>query len=192
MAKKSGVSKHSRAARRGEADPFASAEAKELAAIPRLENTDTISPLIRSSLSKNQQLLNDKMSRIAKKDSKLKPGDHIITAHLNKKKSHMVSKTVRTKQHRFQNVEGRLGKKIEDAMKRKKIIANLRKTGWDKINEVAKYSLTDEIVSRIDSEKKTNADIEDEIADEMKDDEEVLQEVLVASKNPFELLAEEE
>ncbi|GMM45898.1 Ecm1 protein [Pichia kluyveri] len=191
MAKKGGVSKHSRAARRGEVDPFNSTEAKELSSIPRLENTDTISPLIRASLTKNQQLLNDKLSRSGKNEMKLKPGDHVITTHNNKKKQHMVSKTIRSKQHRFQSVDGRLGKKIENALNRKKKIGNLRKTGWDKINEIAKNSLQNELIIKSNSEKITNEDLEDELADEMKDDEEILEEVTQNTNNPFELLAEE-
>jgi hypothetical protein len=191
MAKKGGVSKNSRAARRGEVDQFSSSEAKELSAIPRLENTDTVSSLIRSSISKNQQLLNDKLNRINKKDGKLKPGDHVITAFLSKKKQHMVSKTVRSKQHRFQNVDGRLGKKIEDALKKQKKIGNLRKTGWDKINEIAKQSLANELVTQMDSEKKTNEDLEDELYDEMKDDDDILEEIKAQPKNPFGFLPEE-
>lgn len=190
MAKKGGISKNSRAARRGQVDQFTSSEAKELASIPRLEKTDTVTPLIRSSLGKNQQLLNEKLNRVTRKDMKLKPGDHIITNHTNKKKQHMVSKTIRTKQHKFESVDGRLGKKIEEALKRKKRVSNLRKTGWEKINEIAKHSLTDELITQIDSEKKTNADIEDELADEMRDDE-VVDEVIPSAKNPFDLLTEE-
>lgn len=188
MAKKE-ASKHSRAARRGQVDTFDSSESKDLASIPRLQKTDTVTPLIRASLSKNQQLLNDKLSR--KNNIKLKPGDHVITTNLNKKKQHMISKTVRSKIHRFQNFDGRLGKKMEEALKRKQKVGNLRKTGWDKINEIAKQSLTDENIAQMNSEKKTNADIEDEMLDEMKDDEEIIEEIKT-QKNPFELLMEDE
>ena len=188
MAKK-GLSKNSRAARRGDVNPFESSEAKELASIPRLEKTDTVSPLIRSSVNKNQQLLNDRMTKASREGTKLKPGDNIVTMHNNKKKQHMVSKTIRTKTHRFQNVDGRLGKKIENALKRKKLIATLRKTGWDKVNEIAKNSLSNDLVSQIDSEKKTDADVEEEIIDEMRDDDEPL---IVENKNPFGFLQEEE
>lgn len=188
MARKE-ASKHSRAARRGQVDTFDSSESKELASIPRLEKTDTVTPLIRASLSKNQQLLNDKLNR--KNDIKLKPGDHVITTHINKKKQHMISKTVRSKIHRFQNFDGRLGRKVENALKRKQKIGNLRKTGWDKINEIAKQSLTDELLAQMDSEKKTNADVEDEMLDEMKDDKEIIDEIKIQQKNPFELLQEE-
>lgn len=192
MAKKGAPSKNTRAARRGQEDPFASSETQQLSSIPRLENTDTVSSLIRASIGKNQQLLNDKLSRIAKKDVKLKPGDHIISTHLNKKKQHMVSKTVRTKQHRFNNIDGRFGKKIENALNKKKIIGNLRKTGWDKINEIAKHSLTDEIITQMNSEKKTNEDVEAELYDEMKDDNEILEEIRAQPKNPYDILADEE
>ncbi|AWU74915.1 hypothetical protein CAS74_003275 [Pichia kudriavzevii] len=192
MARKGGVSKNSRAARRGDADPFTSSEAKELAAIPRLENTDTVSSIIRSSLSKNQRLLNDKVNRLSKNENKLKPGDHIITTHANKKRQHMVSKTVRSKQSKFLNIDGRLSKKIENALNRKKKIANLRKAGWEQINEVAKKSLEDDIVSKINSEKQTNQDLEDQLLDEMRDDDEIVQEIVKKQQNPFALLPEEE
>lgn len=188
MAKK-GISKHSRAARRGEIDPFESAETKELASIPRLENTDTVSPLIRSSINKNQQLLNDKMSKISKASTKLKPGDNIVTMHNNKKKQHMVSKTIRTKHHKFQNIEGRLDMKIEKALKRKKLVGNLRKTGWERINEIAKSSLSNDLIAHTNSETKTDADIDEEIIDEMREDDEPLE---VENQNPFSSLAEEE
>lgn len=189
MARKE-ASKHSRAARRGQVDTFDSSESKELASLPRLEKTDTVTPLIRASLSKNQQLLNDKLNR--KNEVKLKPGDHVITANLNKKKQHMISKTIRSKIHRFQNFDGRLGKKVENALKRKQKISNLRKTGWDKINEIAKQSLTNEIVAKMNSETKTNVDIENEMLDDMKDEEEIIEEIQSQQKNPFELLGEEE
>lgn len=152
MAKK-GASKNSRAARRGEIDPFSNSETEHLSSIPRLEKTDTVIPLIRASLSKNQQLLNDKLDKTTRREMKLKPGDHIITAHSNKKKQYMVSKTIRSKQHRFHTMEGRLSKKSK-RLKKKKKVGNLRKTGWDKINEIAKSSLTDEIITQIDSEKR--------------------------------------
>lgn len=188
MAKKE-ISKNSRAARRGQVNPFESSETKELASIPRLQKTDTVTPLIRTSVSKNQQLLNNKMNKSARSDAKLKPGDHFITNHINKKKQHMVSKTVRSKQHRFQNIDGRLGTKIENALRRKKMVSNLRKTGWDKINEIAKGSLDNDLLTSAESEKKNNEDVENELLDEMRDDEE---EIVVESKNPFELLGEEE
>lgn len=191
MAPKKGISKHSRAARRGQEDPFESSETKELASIPRLEKTDTISPFIRSSVNKNQQLLNQKMNKSSRSDNKLKPGDNIVANHLNKKKQHMVSKTIRSKHHKFQNIDGRLGKKIENALNRKKRIANLRKTGWDKINELAKDSLSNDLISTIDSEKKTKTDIEEELAEEMMDGYE--EEAIVTTvKNPFEVLGDEE
>jgi hypothetical protein len=192
MVKKGGVSKHSRAARRGEVDVFDSSEAKELASIPRLEKTDTVSPLIRASLNKNQQLLSEKMKKLSRTDAKLKPGDKIVTAHLNRKKQHMVSKTIRSKQSKFTSVEGRLGKKIENALNRNKRVANLRKTGWDKINEIAKTSLKDDLVSKMNSEKKTGEDIEEELLDEMRDDEEVVESFKVQTINPYALLEEED
>ncbi|KAG0682084.1 60S ribosomal protein subunit export [Pichia californica] len=192
MAPKKGLSKNSRAARRGQENPFESSETKELASIPRLEKTDTITPLIRSSVNKNQQLLNQKMNKSSRTDVKLKPGDNFITDHNNKKKQHMVSKTVRSKQHKFQNIDGRLGKKVENALNRKKRIANLRKTGWEKINELAKNSLDNELIISVDSEKKTTADIEAELAEEMMGDYEEEIQPVVESKNPYDLLGEEE
>lgn len=192
MAKKGSISKNSRAARRGQVDVFTSSETKELENLPRLENTDTISSLIRSSVNKNQQLLNNKILKSSRHLNKLKPGDNVITNHLNKKKQHMVSKTVRSKQLKFKNIDGRLGKKIEDALRKKKIISNLRKTGWDKINEIAKTSLDNDLVSKMNSEKKTVEDIDNEIIDEMRDEADIHEIIQQQPKNPFGLLTEEE
>lgn len=69
------------------------------------------------------------------------------------------------------------------------MVSNLRKTGWDKINEIAKGSLDNDLLTSAESEKKNNEDVENELLDEMRDDEE---EIVVESKNPFELLGEEE
>ncbi len=77
-------------------------------------------------------------------------------------------------------------------MNRKKKIANLRKAGWEQINEVAKKSLEDDIVSKINSEKQTNQDLEDQLLDEMRDDDEIVQEIVKKQQNPFALLPEEE
>lgn len=111
MAKK--VSKHSRAARRGEigANDLAP-EAKLLAEVPRVHTTDLANSVIR----KNQSLL----------DSKLKPKEGGIRKKTN---------TSRNKALRFATVDGRLSTKISQSIERSRVVQNTRKSGWDSINK---------------------------------------------------------
>lgn len=192
MVKKGGISKHSRAARRGELDKFESSEAQELAKQPRHESTDVITPMIRSSLDKNQQLLNNKLtSRVEKKKQALEMLKNGVANNATgiKKKNSLISKTIKSKQRKFLSVDGRLGNKIEKSIRRNKIVANLRKTGWEKINELARDSLNDDLITHMDSVKKTTDDVEDELAMEINGEEE---EQLVEKPNMFSLLAEED
>ncbi|GMM28472.1 Ecm1 protein [Martiniozyma asiatica (nom. inval.)] len=192
MVKKGGISKHSRAARRGELDKFESSEAQELAKQPRHESTDVITPMIRSSLDKNQQLLNNKLtSRVEKKKQALEMLKNGVANNATgiKKKNSLISKTIKSKQRKFLSVDGRLGNKIEKSIRRNKIVANLRKTGWEKINELARDSLNDDSITHMDSVKKTTDDVEDELAMEINGEEE---EQLVEKPNMFSLLAEED
>lgn len=200
MAKRGVISKHSRAARRGEIDKFESAEAKELKQEPRLQSTDTVSPLIRASLEKNQQLLSEKAQTRAQKKKDIVAKMRQMTAGSigGKKATNMVSKTIKTKQRKFLSVDGRLGAKIEASVKRNRIVANLRKTGWEKINQLAKNSLNDELISKMDSVKKDNLDIEEEIAKENNMEVDDAEEESVSAKfeivekpNIFALLEEE-
>lgn len=199
MAKK-GVSKNSRAARRGEVDRFESAESHELAKEPRLEETDKISPMIRSSLEKNQQLLREKLqTRSEKKKDLMNRLSGLKSGAISKRSSstNLISKTIKSKQRKFLSVDGRLGHKIDASIRRNRMVANVRKTGWEKINEMAKDSLNDELIAKMDSVKKDDLDIEEEIAKENQmdlDADEVAEEEkidILEKPNLFALLQEE-
>lgn len=195
MAKRT-ISKNSRAARRGEVDRFESAESSELAKEPRLEKTDIISPMIRSSLEKNQQLLKEKLqTKAEKKKDLLNRLNGIKSGAVSKRgSSTLVSKTVKSKQRKFLSVDGRLGHKIDASIRRNRMVANVRKTGWEKINELAKSSLNDELIAKMDSVKKDNQDIEEEIARENNmdlDGEEADTVALVEKPNLYALLDQE-
>ncbi|KAG7693416.1 hypothetical protein KL951_004437 [Ogataea haglerorum] len=120
MAKK--ISKHSRAARRGEISEI-TGEAKDLENVPRLEKTDTIGPMIRASASKNEHLLRQKMER---KTSKSKSA---------------ISKAIKTRRKKAVIIDGRLGSKIEASINRAKEIQSMRKANWDTINKQLKEAV---------------------------------------------------
>lgn len=201
MAKK-GISKNSRAARRGAEDRFESNESKQLAKEPRLEETDKISPMIRSSLEKNQQLLKEKLqSKSDKKKDLMNRLNGIKTSAISKKSgsSNLISKSIKSKQRKFLSVDGRLGHKIDASIRRNRMVANVRKTGWEKINEMAKNSLNDDLIAKMDSVKKDEIDIEDEIAKENQmdlDNEEITESKIdsieiIEKPNLFAMLSEE-
>ncbi|KAG7831815.1 hypothetical protein KL920_000150 [Ogataea angusta] len=123
MAKK--ISKHSRAARRGEISET-TGEARDLEKVPRLEKTDTIGPMIRASASKNEDLLRQKMEKRASKSSKSKSA---------------ISKAVKTRRKKALVIDGRLGSKIEASINRAKEIQSMRKANWDTINKQAKEAV---------------------------------------------------
>lgn len=201
MAKK-GISKNSRAARRGAEDRFESNESKQLAKEPRLEETDKISPMIRSSLEKNQQLLKEKLqSKSDKKKDLMNRLNGIKTSAISKKSgsSNLISKSIKSKQRKFLSVDGRLGHKIDASIRRNRMVANVRKTGWEKINEMAKNSLNDDLIAKMDSVKKDEIDIEDEIAKENQmdlDNQEITESKIdsieiIEKPNLFAMLSEE-
>lgn len=127
MAKK--VSKHSRAARRGEID-IVDGKAKDLQHVPRAEKTDTIGPMIRAT-AKNEELLKNKMEK--KSLSKLSSS--------KRNKASNISKTTKFKQKRAITLDGRLSAKIEQSINRSRDVQSARKANWDLINKNAKESV---------------------------------------------------
>ncbi|KAG7877413.1 hypothetical protein KL938_004169 [Ogataea parapolymorpha] len=128
MAKK--ISKHSRAARRGEISE-ATGEARDLERVPRLEKTDTIGPMIRASASKNEDLLRQKMEKKASKSNKSKSA---------------ISKAIKTRRKKAVVIDGRLGSKIEASINRAKEIQSMRKANWDTINKQAKEAVKSKLL----------------------------------------------
>ncbi|KAI0464659.1 hypothetical protein LJB42_002279 [Komagataella kurtzmanii] len=152
MARK--VSKHSRAARRGEL--AMDAEIKSLENIPTAQETDVANSIIRAT-AKNESLLSQKMNK--KRGSKNK-----------------ISKESLSKSSRSFRVDsgGRLSTKIQHSIERFKNVQFLRKSSWDTIDKVTKEELEKlrddgfEVVSR---NRKTKAqrqeDNDKEILDSM-------------------------
>ncbi|EGV64285.1 60S ribosomal protein subunit export [Yamadazyma tenuis] len=110
MGKKS-ISKHSRAARRGEAE---SHEAKELQKVAKQESEVKKSIIRNSILSENL---------LAKK----------LESKRNKKNK--VAKNVAGSRARTSNMNGILSAKIQNSVARYNFIKTNRKSGWDKIND---------------------------------------------------------
>ncbi|VEU19723.1 DEKNAAC100501 [Brettanomyces naardenensis] len=138
------TSKRSRAARRGELEAEEQEDLKvnDLDSVPRLEKTDIIGPIIRASLKKNGQLLTDKLTK-KHRHSALKTGStEILDAGVHKRKQHaMLSKTVRSRRRRGVTVDGRLATKIETSLERRRNLRFVRRSDWDKVNEMAKESV---------------------------------------------------
>lgn len=154
MAKK--VSKHSRAARRGNEEV---PESKQLAEAPRAQKTDLANILTRTT-AKNEALLE---------------------ARLHRKKKHRVGKkglrsklsetAVGSERERFQralDVANRLDGKIARSISRAKYVQTARKAGWDSINEQIKKE-----TGLASDEKDATDDKGSE--DAMEDDEEELE-----------------
>ncbi|KAL6939972.1 hypothetical protein ACO0QE_003850 [Hanseniaspora vineae] len=129
MAKK--ISKHSRAARKAEAEVH---EIKELADLPRAEKTDIAGSLIRTA-SKNEDLLNRKMerkqrgkNRIGKNSGKNELGlkDKLKNVDLGFLEKEKLQKSLN-----FTNV---LDGKISKSISRAKYVQGARKAGWDATN----------------------------------------------------------
>ncbi|OBA23163.1 hypothetical protein METBIDRAFT_9463 [Metschnikowia bicuspidata var. bicuspidata NRRL YB-4993] len=146
MAKK--VSKHSRAARRGEID--VGGEAKALENLPRDENDDVRKHIIRTTI-KNENLLAKKMEleKVKKKG--------------NKKLSH----TFKHKTEKNSRLEGVLAGKIQQSIEKARYVQTARKSGWDQINKsiVIRTDLTEapaEKAGEAVSEKEAQQKEEDE------------------------------
>lgn len=109
------VSKHSRAARRGEIDT--DGEVKLLERLPKAESSDLKKSIIRTTI-KNENLLARKMEmdKIRKKGAKKK------------------NSAIKFKSERGLKVEGILATKIQQSIDRAKFVQNARKSGWDQIN----------------------------------------------------------
>lgn len=132
MAKK-GISKHSRAARRGEVE---SGEAKDLDQVPKLES-ETKKSIIRSSIL-SENLLAKKLEN-------------------KRNKNKRVSKNINSR-NRVQNLGGILNTKIANSKARYNFVNTSRKSGWDKINEAIK----NENVTPSEPEKDKEQQEEDE------------------------------
>ncbi|EGW35645.1 uncharacterized protein SPAPADRAFT_48619 [Spathaspora passalidarum NRRL Y-27907] len=181
MAKK--ISKHSRAARRGEIE-FTNEE-KSLETVPKAE-PDLKKTIIRTTI-KNENLLAKKMenSRVRK--------------HQNKKKT----SSLKHKVERNEKLSGVLSGKIENSIKRAKYVQSTRKAGWDQINKsiVVNDSAVLNILDDDDDDvtpEKTQEQIEREEEDEYVrqfyegDSEKTEEPKIASSANRFALLDEAE
>lgn len=138
------VSKHSRAARRGEIST--DGEAKLLERIAKSENNDVKKSIIRTTI-KNENLLARKMEL----DKVRKRG--------NKKNNN----AIKHKNDRGIKVEGVLATKIQQSIERARFVQNARKSGWEQINKSIDISAK---VEQFDKPEKTQAQIEKEEEDE--------------------------
>ncbi|KAK6199423.1 Alb1-domain-containing protein [Scheffersomyces amazonensis] len=129
MAKK--ISKHSRAARRGELND--DGEGKDLSKVAKAENNDVKKSIIRTTI-KNENLLMKKME------------NQKIKKTLNKKKSN----AIRHRVERNDKLTGVLANKIEQSIARARYVQATRKAGWDKINK--NLTLENNSVTIIDSD----------------------------------------
>ncbi|GMG41216.1 unnamed protein product [Ambrosiozyma monospora] len=184
MAKK--ISKHSRAARRGEIDVSATNENRDLENIPRLHKTDTISPMIRASAEKNQQLLSQ---RLQKKKSK--------TGRVGKNEG--LSKV---RQKRGSILSDKLSSKIDASIARANMIKFTRKNSWEQTNKLTKLELLKTKMKnkialnekrKLEQEKQNHGQMAQDDDEFDMDLEEKNEEVptLVSKQNAFELLGED-
>lgn len=138
------VSKHSRAARRGEIN--VDGVAKLLERIAKTESIDVKKSIIRTTI-KNENLLARKMEL----DKVKKRG--------NKKNN----SAIKYKNDRGIKVEGILATKIQQSIDRARFVQNARKSGWEQINKTINIETTS---GNFEEPVKTQAQIEKEEEDE--------------------------
>ncbi|SCV02526.1 LAMI_0H00188g1_1 [Lachancea mirantina] len=179
MARK--VSKHSRAARRLEAEE---PEAQTLAQLPRAENADLANKIIRTA-SKNEKLLEDKLRKKERTQKKVGKAQKLGSSvrHIDKERLEKALK--------FTN---RLDGKVHKAETRAKYVQRARKAGWDKTNEEIKSGLS-ALRGNPKEDKKTNStsgsiDMETEDISDGIDEAEVGR-ANNSIKNAFELLPDD-
>ena len=148
------ISKHSRAARRGEValEP----EVKSLAQLPRAEKTDLTSVLIRTA-AKNGDLLDVKMKRQQERKKKIRAG--LSKKSLEKKIINATNNMDKDRLERALNITNKLDGKISKAVARAKLVQNARKAGWDLTNASIKREMDVTMGSKISS--KINKDSND-------------------------------
>ncbi|KAK8438609.1 hypothetical protein CJI97_004271 [Candidozyma auris] len=139
MARK--ISKHSRAARRGEVQ--LEGEAKTLANVPKGEDNDVRKSIIRTTI-KNENLLAKKMENDA------------IRKKANKRKT----SALKNKLDRNQKVEGVLATKIQQSIERAKYVQSARKSGWDQINKSIQIKKVEDLKKQQEEEPKSDEQME--------------------------------
>lgn len=146
------VSKHSRAARRGEIDE--GGEARLLESLPK-ENDGVKKSIIRTSI-KNENLLAKKM-------------ENLKIRKANRKKT----SALKHKLERSSKVDGVLQSKIEQSIARAKYVQTARKSGWEQINSKIDISGASEEALKKKSAKEIEREEEDAYVDQFfKSDEE--------------------
>lgn len=136
------VTKRSRAARRGEVnvdDP----QVKELANLPRAENTNVANSIIRTT-AKNEDLLNLKLNK-------------------TKKPTQGVSKITKVKKSKFEKIDGRLSTRIERSLERSRVVKSQRKMDWNSINQ----KIRDEVLKGTIREDDVNAKLSEKSAEDL-------------------------
>lgn len=169
------VSKHSRAARRGEVSLDGE---KLLQNLPKAENDDVKKSIIRTTI-KNENLLAKKMEmeKIKKKG--------------NKKKTSAFKST----HEKGIRVEGVLASKIQQSIERARYVQTARKSGWDQINKT--IQIKNDLVEKMPeiaepTEEQTEQQEEDDYVDEFYNNEKKVEEKPKVAKNAFALLEETE
>ncbi|PVH18331.1 uncharacterized protein CXQ87_001254 [Candidozyma duobushaemuli] len=177
MAKK--VSKHSRAARRGEIN--LDGEAKSLATLAKGENSDVRKSIIRTTI-KNENLLAKKMENDA----------------IRKKSNKRKTSALKHKLDRNSKLDGVLASKIQQSIDRAKYVQTARKSGWDQINKGLNVRPVEDLKKqdKPKSEEEMAMDEEDAYVEEFfkdtKPEEEEAQKAPKPDQNAFALLEETE
>jgi len=182
------VSKHSRAARRNE---ISEPEAKSLASLPRAENTDLASAMIRATTAKNENLLNQKMHKKEKDSSSAQ-----ITKKLTAKQQQQASNLAKQKMERAIMQNEILQDKILKSKQRSKEVQTTRKQNWDMINQSISEKLkAGTPLNAAEEEQHKQNEMQDEDAMEEEkfwsDEEEEQDNGYKAPKNAFDLLNDE-
>lgn len=146
------VSKHSRAARRGEVIEPSGLESTKLAASTSTENDGVRKSIIRTQI-KNENLLNKKLE--SSKVRKLK---------LKKKSS-----AIKHKLERSDKLQGILSSKIDASIQRAKYVQSARKANWDKIN--SSIEIRNHILDELKQDSSPKKELTQEEIEKMEEDE---------------------
>lgn len=112
-----------------------------LDSVPRAERTDIIGPMIRASVKKNEQLLVNKYTKKHHRAPKNLIGSIQSTGSGKKIHHTMISRAVRSRIRHGISINGRLEKRTESSVNRRKQRKMTRRSDWDTINEVTRDSV---------------------------------------------------
>lgn len=171
------ISKHSRAARRAQADE---PESKELSKLPRVSDKADMASYIVRTANRNEELLRKKLEKKKIAGKRDGPTHKILSTGGITKSNSRVTRALA--------FDGKLSKKIERSKNRGRTIQN-RRTTWEQVNAQLKNldAVGKPIIAKPTGSDDKKMDIEEDDLEELEEDDQKTQQ---NSANRFSLLEE--